>query len=107
MPTLDPPVPVSAVWDRGPERLTVTFSHAILDSPIPTPANWTMRFDAFRWSALSAGVLAGVLVLDMVEGDPDAGPNNCTFTPPPFDIISNTVRQIPAPAFADFPVTEP
>jgi hypothetical protein len=44
-----------------------------------------------------------VLLTMAAAGDP--GPDVVSYSPPPFDIISDTAKPTAAPAFADFPVT--
>lgn len=102
-PQLDPPLPILATEDFG--SVTVTFCHNLVPGVID-PTNWSGRFAARLFTAGSAVVtFAGVALINLVLGAADPGPDVVTFAPPPFDLLSDTARQIPAPAFTDFPIT--
>lgn len=106
MPRLDPPVPVSAV-DIIFETL-ITFNHPLIPGSLD-PTNWSVRVNNQRHGITIAGVPAFTPTIVDIRHEPgfipDPGPNAVFYTPPPFDVISDTAKQIPAAAFAEFPVT--
>ena len=65
-----------------------------------------------RWSNNSRPIISGnalpgtptVVRLQFGGVVPDAGPDVVSFAPPPFDVLSDTAKSIPAPAFTDFPL---
>ncbi len=102
---LDPPLPLSAVFNPPLGPVTVTFSHPILSNPALDPSNWFVRRsnNSFTFSLLKA--VGGVVELTTLSPTINPGPDVVSYSPPPFDVLSDTARAVPAPAFADFPLT--
>lgn len=93
------PLPVSAAYHLGPETWDVLFDQRLRTRTID-PTNWTLRINNFTVTVLTA-------VIDQfyVRGTASkiAGPvqpNDCSYAPPPFDVLNR--RGTVAPAFADF-----
>ena len=103
MPVLDPPVPTLATEFLG--NVEVTFSHNLVPGLID-PTSWSGRFTDRLFTVDSAVVTAaGVALTNMLLGAANPGPDVVSWSPPPFDLLSDTARQVPAAAFADFPIT--
>ncbi len=102
---LDPPVPVSAVFNLPFMQLTVAFSHPVRFHTPNATASWFLRAGNLRWTIASVSVGPLVVLIAVTPGVGDPGPNVCSYSPPPVDVVSDTARPIPAPAFSDFPVT--
>ncbi|KKM68217.1 hypothetical protein LCGC14_1463120 [marine sediment metagenome] len=105
MPVLDPPVPLSAVFAAGPSTLTLTFSHPLVGPQAGDPGNWFIRFDNFERIVTGVAINPGNVVLDTAMGGILFGDDAVSYSPPPFNIISDTAKPTRAPAFAEFPVT--
>ena len=103
-PSLDPPLPTGAVFTAPFGPVTVTFSHPLVNSPAIDPTNWFVRETNLDKSVSAAAVVGGVVVLTLAGVTPDMGPPVVSFTPPPFDVLSDTAVQVPAAAFSDFPL---
>ena len=103
MPVRDAPVPILATI-TAPLVLTVTFSHLILPAVLDVP-NWTGRWNNQAMSVQTVAVVAGAIQIAFLPGIAFPGPDVITYSPPPFDVISDTFKPTPADAFADFPIT--
>jgi hypothetical protein len=105
LPKLDAPAPVSAVFSVPFGQLDVTFSHPIRFHAPNDVANWFVRIG--NQSKTIGGISVGpaIVSIQLSPGAGDPGPNVVSYSPPPADVVSNTTKPIPAPAFADFPIT--
>jgi hypothetical protein len=106
LPSLDPPVPIAAeyntIFGQGLVTFSMPLNHAVVDG-----ANWFVRTNNQEYAIHTAE--AGIPLVDQVfiRGGlvgPNPGPNVVSFSPPPFDVTAGP-RNVPAPAFADFPLT--
>lgn len=105
MASLDPPVPIKATFSVGLRQAVITFNHPLLDVPLD-PANWSVRdMDLDQPVQTAAVVLPNVVRLVTLGVGPDPGLDGVSFAPPPFDVVSDTAKPTPAPAFTDFPTT--
>lgn len=85
-------------------RAIVSFSHNILDTALQR-ANWFVRRTNVLRAVDAATVQPGGDVrLQTSVGAADTGPDVVSYSPPPFDVVSDTAVQVPAEAFADFPL---
>lgn len=86
----------------------MVFSHPLITGPVDRD-NYSVRYNNQRFTIADAGVgpfpPTVLILLWSFPGVPDAGPDVVDFSPPPFDLISDTARQIPAPGFTDYPIT--
>ncbi len=99
-----PPVPVSAIINPGATQLVITFDRQLFPNPFPNLANWSVRWANFTRTVSSGNATGFTLTLNLVIGGADAGIDQVTFAPPPFDILDLvTLREVQA--FTDFPVT--
>lgn len=99
-------MPVSGTWQATTHTVTLTFSGR-LQPGLSAPANWSgVAFDVGFANFTTPGpvTIAGFTVtFTAALGFPALGPNRVTYSPPPFDVIS--LGGVPAPPFADFPLT--
>lgn len=102
-PVLDPPVPIDASWEPLTPATLVTFSHSIRPDSLDT-GNWFVRFANQSYPVTGAIVIAGKVQLTFAAPIIDLGPNVVSYSPPPFDVISNTAKPVPAGAFTDYPL---
>lgn len=108
MPVLDPPVPVAAVWLPLPSVVRVVFNHRLLPDAALNTDNWFVRFNNFSLNIVLARIAPATpfIVRLTISGQAiNMGPDVVSFFPPPFDVISDTVVEVPAPGFTDFPLT--
>lgn len=103
LPKLDAPVPTIAGWNPVGPTLTMTFSIPIEDAQLETP-NWVVRHNNINFTVFSAEATGGRILLGLISGLPSIGPDVVSYSPPPHDVVS-AVGHVPAPAFADFPIT--
>ena len=96
------PIPVLAETLAAPLRLRVTFDRGLTIGFLNV-ANWTMRFAGSRYGFIPVSAF-GKRVTATAFGPavPDPGPDDWSYTPPPFDRLSG--QGVPADAFTDFPI---
>lgn len=104
MPVRDAPVPIAASWSGITRSATVTFSHDVRFLLDPKDANWFVRFDNVEKPVTDVSMGPVNVVVSTLGGVPDAGPNVVSYSPPPFDVVSDTLKPFPAAAFTDFPL---
>lgn len=109
-PTLDvlgPPLPVSAVLDSGTLLAFIEFDQVLTTTPVLVPGNWTVIADVGggpRMFVCSNAAASGLFVAaQFVDTSPDAGADRVTYSPPPFDVVNESM--VPAGSFTDFPLT--
>ncbi len=67
--------------------------------------NWTGRHLNLSWTAgLAVAIAPDKILLDIIPGAPNIGPDVVSYSPPPYDVRS-TPGLVPAAAFADYPIT--
>jgi hypothetical protein len=84
----------------------VSFNHPLVPDPVLDPTNWSVTILNVLRTVDSAIALAGnvTLFLGMPIG-PNMVSDRVSFSPPPFDVLSDTARSVAAPAFTDFLIT--
>lgn len=102
-PELDAPVPVQAVWQALGPFCLIYFTCDITGEPLDA-GNWFFRYGGFSYTVTAAVESSGRVRLSLSAPMLDAGPDVVSYAPPPFDVLS-LGGLVPAPAFADFPVT--
>ncbi len=101
---LDPPIPTAAVWSGFFFTAAVQFNHQLQTVVSADRANWFVRKTNLARPVVSVGI-SGTQVTVLTSGSiTDIGPDVVSFSPPPFDVVSDTAKPTPAPAFADFPL---
>lgn len=103
LPELDAPVPVLAETFLFPNRVFITFS-TVMKPAIVDKRSWSVRIGNQAYTIDSAEVKLFGVELMVTPGAGDPGANVVSFAPPPFDVVS-AAGHVPAPAFADFPIT--
>ncbi len=104
MPLRDAPVPTDGLWNDTTKLLDLTFSHPIrVAAPLDT-GNWFIRFSGRSQTVIAASAVGGIVRVLTSGIVSNPGPNVVSFSPPPFDVISDTVRPLRAEAFTDFPI---
>lgn len=106
LPSRDPPVPIDASFNIGFGLVNVQFDRD-LEVGLLDPANWFVRFQNLERPVILPQVPPlGPDFVNMSTGIvvPDPGPDVVSYSPPPFDVISDTFNPTPADAFADFPL---
>lgn len=99
-----PPVPIFATFAQTAKILTVTFDRR-LTTAVLDGTNWDARVLGVHLSGpLGPGMTAaGSVVTGRLTGFlPDPGPDVCSFSPPPFDVLSD--KGLPAAAFVNYPL---
>ena len=87
MSVLDPPVPVSAVFNIVGPTIDITFSCPLRPASLEK-SNWFARKNNQSWT-ISGGVAGGSKVRLVTSGQVmDMGPDVVSYTPPPFDVLS-------------------
>lgn len=71
----------------------------------PDLPNWNVRYLNQKPAVTDVTSLGGVVIVSLGFGPPDVGPDVVSYSPPPFDLESNTAKHLKAPAFVDFPIT--
>ena len=102
---LDPPVPLNADWADPFVTAIVTFSHPLLPVAPGDNDNWFVRRLNTQRPVTFVTILGNQVTLLTAGAIANPGDDVISYSPPPFEVVSNTARQIPAPAFADFPLT--
>lgn len=74
-----------------------------LETGPSSAGNWFVRKNGQHWSVASAGAGQSKVELLLSGQIPDVGPDVVSYSPPPFDVLSDG-GQVPAPAFADYPL---
>lgn len=90
----------------GFSTFAVTFQHPLRTGPLNI-ANWKLRWLNQDYPILTASVqpgdafrVTGTFGLNV----PDPGPTGISYSPPPFDVVSDTARPTTADAFLDYPI---
>lgn len=108
-PSLDPPVPIAAEFIVLFTQVIVDFSHPLLPDLGGEPASWFIRWMGVERRAttviIGGGPLDNQVTISTAVVGANPGDDVVSFGPPPFDVISDTTKQIPAPAFTDFPLS--
>lgn len=101
-------MPIAATWVAFLTTAQVTFSHPLLLDLAGDTANWFVRVANVERTVMGVTIGAGPgnnrVDLTTLAAGADFGPDVVSFSPPPFDVVSDTVKPQPAPAFADLPL---
>lgn len=104
-PQLEAPQPIRA-WHVY-NNLLVQFDADLVGVPIDAAA-WDAVIDGYHYYATDDGQLADTdtVLMDMIQGDPMAGPNRVTYSAAPAS-VQGLISGLYAPPFADYPLTTP
>lgn len=102
LPAREAPLPISATFNAASEILIVTFDQPIIPGILDT-LNWRVRVSNQGYDPTTSIATDSIVTSILAPPDPDIGADVCRYAPPPFDVIGQNA--LPAPAFADFPVT--
>ena len=102
MPSLDPPVPVSATFNPGPNTVFIVFDKPLVAGAIDVNP-WFVRWMNTLRLVVNALIFDSTVVLVTTTPFADLGPDVVSFNPPPFDVVSD-FGFVEAPAFNDFPL---
>lgn len=98
-----PPMPVNADGSVLPTALLITLDQACVNGPVDA-ANFSFRWGNNRYDGASASVSADQILVLPGPPTPEAGADQLSFQPPPFDVIS-AINGLTMAAFTKFPIT--
>lgn len=98
-------MPLTAVWSDAFSTATLTFSHPLVPLAGGDVGNWFVRERGDQRPVTMVTINPGNIVLLTAGAIANPGDDVVSYSPPPFDVVSDTARQIPAAAFTDFPLT--
>lgn len=97
------PVPISAIFNAGDDKLEVTFSEPITTIGYDT-SPWFVRIGNNQRGVDSIEeVLGPTIVLQLAGSLANPGPNIVSYSPPPEDLVTDPGGD-PVPGFANFPI---
>ncbi|MBA7570165.1 hypothetical protein ES708_11912 [subsurface metagenome] len=94
---------MAAIWEPLPAKAIVYFTVPIKSADLSV-GNWFVRHGGMEWAVTPAIASAGHVRLTLGGPMANPGADVVSFSPPPFDVVS-IGGLVPAPAFADFPLT--
>lgn len=103
-PSLDPPVPIAAIWDGFLNEATITWSHNLQPVPVGDITPWVVNFNNFRRPVNGVIIAGNTVVLSTGAPILDLSPDAVRYSPPPFEVVSDTVKPTPAEGFISFPL---
>lgn len=99
----NPPQPLSATINATSGVWSVQFDSDLVPGGLDA-ANWTIRANDTAYDVVAASANDAQVVGASNAGDENIGADVISYSPPPFDVVES-VNNLPAAAFADFPLT--
>lgn len=85
-------------------QASITFSHPLINLVGGDTGNWFIRFTGLERTITGVLVAPGGVIVTTAGVVANPGPDVVSYSPPPFDVVSDTTKPTAAPAFTDFPL---
>lgn len=96
-------MPVNADGSALPAALLITLDQACINGPVDA-ANYSFRWGGDRYTGAIASVSADQILVQPGAPTPEAGADQLSYAPPPFDVVS-ALNGLPMAGFTKYPIT--